>query len=180
MITVGDRACSSTSRYQKRFPSIFFSGSRHIWRCNMPAKIPLAFRTTETGCHEVISHQPFRRSGYVYLRKDGRQVYAHRLAWEVEYGPIPKGTCVCHICDNPLCINPEHLFLGTHTDNMNDMVLKGRTQHGERRHSAKLTEDQVREIRQCRYWPQRELSNKFGVSQSTISVILAGKKWKHV
>jgi len=64
--------------------------------------------------------------GYGAFKHEGRQVYAHRFAWEMAKGPIPAGLFVCHHCDNPLCVRPDHLFLGTHTDNMRDASRKGR------------------------------------------------------
>ena len=65
-------------------------------------------------------------SGYGRIRVGGRLLRPHRVAWELERGPIPKGKIVCHTCDNPLCCRIEHLFIGTHDDNMRDMTVKGR------------------------------------------------------
>ena len=110
---------------------------------------------------------------------------AHRVAWELTNGPIPDGLCVLHHCDNPPCVNPAHLFLGTDADNVADMVAKGRQSAapGERNGYAKLTADQVREI-YARYHAggilQRELADEYGINQTNVSSITRGKRWRHV
>lgn len=106
---------------------------------------------------------------------------AHRVSWELANGEIIKGLCVCHKCDNPACVNPNHLFLGTQLDNMRDMVSKGRghDHHGENNPKAKLTEKDVFQIHRLKNSgvSNREIANDFGVTSTTISYILAGKTW---
>jgi len=106
--------------------------------------------------------------------------HAHRIAWELRNGPIPLGLDVCHHCDNPACVNPEHLFLGTASDNMKDCVSKGRLDHrGKRNSNAKLTEALIREIRSTAL-TQRKLAAKFGVSEANIYYIQKGLTWGEV
>lgn len=116
------------------------------------------------------------------IARDRKQAFAHRVAWELTYGTIPSRTQVCHSCDVPVCCNPAHLFLGTQRDNMADKVKKDRQAKGTKVGCAKLTEDNVREIRAC--WgvmaTQRQLAREFGVHQSIISDIVTRKTWKHV
>lgn len=105
---------------------------------------------------------------------------AHRVAWELRYGPVPDGLCVCHHCDNPGCCNPSHLFLGTHADNMRDMVVKGRSNKGEKHGQAELTWGEVHLIRLFGLvgMTQRAIANRFHVSQTTVWQILHDKHWE--
>ena len=107
---------------------------------------------------------------------------AHRYAYEITSGPIPAGMCVCHRCDNRRCIEPGHLFLGTHAENSADAVQKNRVAYGVRQHSVKLTVDDVREIRALYLdgLSKRALSLRFGVVRDTIRKVLDGRTWARV
>lgn len=138
------------------------------------------------------------RDGYGKFAPAHKSVRAHRVAWELAHGPIPACLHVLHRCDNPLCVDVEHLFLGTNEDNIRDRDAKGRhvaprgeahrarmrevAARGERHCCAKLNDASVRSIRQLRDegWTQRRLATKFGVSPSHIWSILARKTWAHV
>lgn len=109
----------------------------------------------------------------------GKDRGAHRVSWEIHRGPIPAGLHVLHHCDNPPCVNPDHLFPGTQADNVADMVRKDRGQKGERSAASKLTTSQVRSIRSDSR-SQKDIARAFGVDQSTISEIKTGKTWSHV
>jgi hypothetical protein len=110
-------------------------------------------------------------------------VLTHRAAWELTRGPIPEGLDVLHRCDRPNCCRPAHLFLGTRADNNADKVSKGRQARGEGSSSAKLTEEQVREILRAHAAgeaTQAELGRRFGVSPEAINGIVRGRHWKHL
>lgn len=121
--------------------------------------------------------------GYGRINFHGRILAAHRVSYELFVGPFPEHLRVCHSCDNPACVNPSHLFLGTDADNVCDCISKGRNCRGERVASAKLTEQQVLDIR-AKYANglalQRELASEYGVSRMQISDIVCGKAWKHL
>lgn len=120
-------------------------------------------------------------------------VKAHRWTYEQFVGPIPDGYSVCHRCDNPPCVNPAHLFLGSQTDNMRDMVSKGRNvkpvcppsakARGGRNGSAKIGALQVRAIR-ARYAAggvsQQALADEYGITQTAVSSIVKRKTWQHI
>lgn len=117
-----------------------------------------------------------------YGQSGKRNELAHRRGWKLLFGPIPDGLWVLHRCDNPPCVNPKHLFLGTAGDNARDRARKGRNgdQWGERNPSAKLTQEQVDAIRLLYASDraiQRIIANQFSVSQTLISAIVRGKIW---
>lgn len=99
-------------------------------------------RVTPTGCFEWQARRNEFGYGSVGFKK--KRLKAHRVSWEVFRGPIPEGMCVCHHCDNPCCINPDHLFIGTRTDNMRDASRKGRIATGDRHSSRTHPESVVR------------------------------------
>lgn len=103
---------------------------------------------------------------------------AHRVAYEAFIGPIPKGLCVCHTCDNPPCVNPEHLFLGTHQDNMADMVRKGRNCTDPT--NVKITLAELREIRRLLALGERnvDIAKHLGVSRHIVGGIKNNISWK--
>lgn len=118
------------------------------------------------------------------LNGERRQVGVHRLSYEIFIGEIPNGMFVCHKCDNRRCINPEHLFAGTCLENTLDMLSKGRSfnHHGTHNHRAKLTEDQVREIRGM-YGSGKSksaIAREYGVGSSQICKIISRKRWAYL
>jgi len=140
-----------------------------------------AFTVTEGGCWEWQLSKSDTGYGCFY---DGRAYHAHRYSWIQANGPIPRGLLVLHACDNRACVNPDHLFLGTHAENSRDMVSKGRqrrprTTAGEAHGESKLTDAAVREIRASSL-TGRALAAKFGVSESAVSLVRRGKSWSHV
>ena len=124
-----------------------------------------------------------KAKGYGKIYRDGKLTAAHRLSWEFRHGEIPAGLHILHKCDNPACVNPEHLFTGTQLDNLADMREKGRQVLGVTHGNAKLTKAQVIEIR-LRYAAggvtQAQLGANYGVTKSLISVIVLFKGWRHI
>lgn len=125
---------------------------------------------------------PRTRHGYGMLHCGGRRSMAHRFSWMIENGPIEDGIVVMHKCDNPPCVNPRHLAVGTHADNMRDMVAKGRHgaggQHGIKHHAARFTEADVIAIRTSAK-PHAELGRQYGVTPQTIAYV-RHKGWASV
>lgn len=159
------------------------------------------YRVVSSGCWEWTGS--LNTSGYGHLRVNGRLIIASRYAWERAHGPIPEGACVLHTCDNRKCVNPKHLYLGTHKQNARDRSERGRDggtkrsgdQNILKRHpekalrgsavaQSKLTAQKVVEIRQ-RYFSangpsQRKLASEYGLSQSSVGAILRRETWAHV
>ena len=132
-----------------------------------------------TGCIEwtgALMHQ-----GYGHVHWRGKVLRTHRASYAAKNGGIPSGVVVCHKCDNPKCINPEHLFLGTPAENSADMARKKRSTVGERNPRAKLTLAQIQAIR---IWAKtgmihKKIAEKFGVKREAIGLIVRGERWKY-
>ena len=136
----------------------------------------------KTGCHNCISHI---KDKHKYPKIHSFQLT--RYLWEQKNGTIPKGSLVCHRCDNPSCINIEHLFLGTQSQNMLDSVNKGRARclrtNGENSNFHKLTKEQVIEIRFLKgltHLPNAEIAKGFDITKATIRDICQYKTWRTV
>lgn len=127
-----------------------------------------------------------RWDGYGRLNVRKKAFTAHRYSYELVHGPVPEGFGVLHSCDTPACVNPAHLSVGTHTENMRDAVAKGRKARGESTGRNKLTEAQVWEIRTTfvpgahKYVSAGRLARKYGVAVNTILNAAEGKTWKYL
>ena len=137
------------------------------------------------------------RKGYGYIRVFGVNYRAHRLSWLLSGSSIPEGLCVLHRCDNPSCVRPEHLWVGTQLENIADRHRKGREACGDRHGfalhpeacargsrvgSARVTEEMVVEIRRRARQGERHktLAHQFGITKLTVSMITRRKTWIHV
>ena len=122
-------------------------------------------------------------TGYGKIMYAETQLLAHRLSYTINIGEIPKGNVVCHKCDNPACINPSHLFTGTHGDNVADKVAKGRQGFGETHSGVKLKESDALEIRELlahKAMKQKDIACAYGVTPSQICHIKTRKLWGHL
>jgi len=145
-----------------------------------------AVPVTESGC--LLWEGYCNKCGYGCIRHKGKSWLTHRLVYELKHGSIPPDLSVCHHCDVPACINLEHLFLGTRSDNTRDAQRKGRfaPTQGSHNGNAKLTEDQVRWAREqyARYGRgeggSHAICERLGIKQQTLSDIIARRKWPHV
>lgn len=133
------------------------------------------------GCWLWMGRRQSGRWDYGNVIFNGRHAPAHRVAWILTYGEIPTGRLICHKCDNPPCVRPDHLFLGTPKSNMDDMVMKNRHKIAGCA-SPKLTESAVRIIRQRREAGEScaALGREFGASRTVVSLAARRKKWRWV
>lgn len=143
----------------------------------------ITYEVDEKGCHICTSHSK-DRYGYIKLKRDGKSMNMHRWMYAQFVSMIPEGLIVRHKCDTPACINLEHLELGTHQDNTNDKLERGRyktsEQKGSSNNASKLTEDIVEVIRLDTESTNVLLAERYGVTPSTISAIRHYKLWQHI
>ncbi len=181
--------CNSTF-----FPSLSnFTKGRCRFCCRecyrLGIKVPLANRFKRhisqpdaNGC--ILWTSTRHRDGYgmIHVKTGKRMALAHRVAYELANGPVPEGMFVCHTCDNRLCVNPSHLFVGTHRENMDDMFSKNREARGEKLPQSKLSESSVISIRTefANGSTCTELGRKHCVSHSSITNVIRRVTWKHV
>lgn len=127
--------------------------------------------------------------GYGALTIERKVYKAHRFIYELLFGKLPSNISVCHRCDNPKCVNPNHLWAGTHAENMKDMVSKGRLTKnraiGERSGQSKITEKDVLEIRRIfrpysRKFGAPALGKRFGIAPTQVKNIIHRRNWKHI
>lgn len=133
-----------------------------------------------SGCWLWTGHA--KETGYGVICWNLRPIRAHRLSWILFRGEIPKNLHVLHKCDTPSCVNPDHLFLGTHSDNMQDCLSKNRTARGIKSGRAKLSESDVKEIRLLQEggMSYRVIARQFSVDQRTIYDAVNGRNWKYL
>lgn len=157
----------------------------HKNKLPMPERFWVKAEKQENGCWLWTSSKFKHNNGYQpTFWLDGQTRRATRVAYILAKGEIPEGQLVCHSCDEPMCVNPDHLWLGSCKDNLDDMRRKKRERYafGEISGQAKLTEHDVRGIKimLTKGWSQSYIAEQFGVSQTNISQIKLGKTWGHV
>lgn len=145
------------------------------------ARFSRFYSAKPNGCWEWIGYLDKRGYGQFRLDKDKNRS-AHRVSWELAFGPIPEGFCVLHKCDNAACVYPGHLFLGTQLDNIADRDIKGRTAKGSKCALSKLVEVQVHRIKNklTNNESYRAIAEEFCISTNTVRDIDSKKTWKHV
>lgn len=182
-----ERHAISRGHCDKHYRRILRNGSAdavtRVVRNGMTAKekFNLSYNVIDTGCWIWTGGSRPNGKGVPYPRLWGdnrKALSAHRFSYELFNGPIEAGLYVCHRCDTPLCVNPQHLFLGTHKENMADMRQKNRSYRGrgEEKGTSILTNNQAREIRESNE-KRSVLAKRFGVSITTIRRIQSGETY---
>lgn len=143
----------------------------------MNHKRKLTYVVKDNSCWEPIGRTIL--NGYPIIWSNGRNEYVHRFVYSELFGEIPKGMVVRHKCDNTLCMNPEHLEIGTYAENSNDMISRGRSLQGIKTTWAKLTENQVKEVLSSTL-SQRKLAKIYNVSHVAIYLVRKRKTYKNV
>ncbi|HZW82068.1 MAG TPA: HNH endonuclease signature motif containing protein [Candidatus Deferrimicrobium sp.] len=140
---------------------------------------PLEYDIDVNGCHICTSHKTRHAQGYSMVYRNGKPISLHRVLYAEKYGPIPEGMVIRHKCDNPFCINVDHLEIGTQRDNMHDAISRGRINHPRREGHprAKLTESNVQYILSSSE-SDTILAKRFGVSTGAIYLVRKGVNWK--
>ena len=137
-------------------------------------------RDPKTGCLEWTG--ALDSDGYGVYWLDGGTSRAHRVAWEIEHGPLTDGTVLLHTCDNPKCVNVNHLSIGSQSDNLTDMKEKERAAAGEDNAASKLIEDDIPRIRRLAAagFSDTRIGREFGVKPKAIKDVRTGKTWGHI
>lgn len=143
------------------------------------SKKPIEYYVNENGCYICTSHY-ISKDGYARIRSHDKTIQVGRYLYEQLNGPIPDKLVIRHICDNPLCINIDHLILGTQRENINDRNNRKRNNWGDRVIFSKLNKDQVIEILREDSLSFKELSIKYNVQENTIRSIKYGVSWKYI
>ena len=167
--------------------SLFHPTTSRQKHCSVPCRFWSHVEKVDGGCWVWLASTTPTTGYGAFTIQTGQTVSAHRLAYRLSVGEIPKGFYICHHCDNRRCVNPAHLFVGTAADNTADMWRKSRQQdytkheRGEARHIAKLTADKVLKIRKrIVEVPVKRLASDYGVSPSTIYAVIRNQTWRHV
>lgn len=166
------RACSQKHRTELKYIK---------YKSEILARIQKYTKINESGCW--IWQMGLSRSGYGETSIKGKKKRVHRVVHELYTGKVPENLHVCHTCDTTSCVNPEHLYVGTHQRNVDDKLERDRQPRGEEIKLAKLTEKDILKIRQLwkeGYMSQQAIANEFGVNQTTISCIVLRKTWRHI
>lgn len=143
----------------------------------------IKYEVDSNGCWIVVGRKPDDK-GYPRVYIKDKTYNAHRYVYmqHIKVDSLPRDVFVLHKCDNRMCVNPEHMFLGSHEDNMRDMQIKNRQVRGSANGKSKLDEADIMLIRDWFYFKiktQKELAEMFGVSQRQINIIVNRKQWRH-